>query len=60
MKAKLTFDFDIPEDKTAHLRAIKSLDMASVLFDIRNTLRTAEKNDMSVDLLISTIREHIS
>lgn len=33
MKAILEFDLDNPDDKEAHLRCIKSTDMASVLFE---------------------------
>jgi hypothetical protein len=34
MKAILEFNLDDPEDDMAHLRAIKSLDMAIVLWEI--------------------------
>ena len=34
MKAVLEFDLDNPEDRMAHLRCIKSLDMAVALFEI--------------------------
>ena len=34
MKAILEFDLENPDDKRAHLRAIKSLDMAIVLFQM--------------------------
>jgi len=39
MKAKLEYDLNDPDDKMAHLRAVKSLDMASALFDITRNLR---------------------
>lgn len=39
MKAKLTFDLDNLDDVVAHNRCVKSLDMASVLFQIAANLR---------------------
>lgn len=39
MKAMLEFDLNNPEEKKAHMRAIKSLDMALVLFEITANLR---------------------
>jgi hypothetical protein len=38
MKAILEFNLDEPEDRMAHLRCIKSEDMASVLFEILTNL----------------------
>lgn len=34
MKAKLEFDLNDPDDRQAHLRCVKSLDMALALFEI--------------------------
>ena len=34
MKATLTFNLEDPEDRTAHYRCVKSLDMALTLFEI--------------------------
>ena len=39
MKAKLQYDLNDPDDRMAHLRAVKSLDMASALFDITRNLK---------------------
>ena len=39
MKAKLQYDLNDPDDRMAHLRAVKSLDMASALFEITRNLR---------------------
>ena len=39
MKAILEFNLDDKEDLMAHKRAVKSLDMACVLFEIRSNLR---------------------
>lgn len=38
MKAKLTFDLEDHDDKMAHMRCVKSLDMAIVLFEITRNL----------------------
>lgn len=37
--AQLTFDLNDPQDEIAHLRALKSLDMALTLWDIDQYLR---------------------
>jgi len=39
MKAKLTFDLDDPDDSMAHLRCIKSLDMALAMWTFTGKLR---------------------
>jgi hypothetical protein len=44
MKAKLEYDLNYFDDKMAHLRAVKSLDMASALFDITRNLRNKIQN----------------
>lgn len=36
MKATLEFDLDNPDDRKAHLRCVKSTDMAIVLFELRH------------------------
>lgn len=36
MTATLTFNLDDPDDRKAHLRCVKSTDMAIALFDIMN------------------------
>jgi hypothetical protein len=45
LKAILEYDLDNPDDREAHLRAIKSLDMASVIFEfqINSRKRIAQK-----------------
>ena len=45
MRAKLIFDLDDPYDRVAHLRAVKSLDMALVLWDLTHN----NKEDFSGD-----------
>ena len=42
MKAKLEFDLNDPDDRMAHLRAVKSLDMALALFDITRLKKQVE------------------
>jgi hypothetical protein len=39
MKATLEFDMDDIDDRVSHMRAVKSLDMAAVLFEIQHNLR---------------------
>lgn len=39
MKAILEFDLDNPDDKRAHFRCVKSMDMACALFDITRNLK---------------------
>lgn len=43
MKATLTFDLDNPDDRMAHARCVKSLDMAMFLTDFAEELRRADK-----------------
>jgi len=45
MKATLEFNLDDFDDKRAHLRAVKSIDMALALWNIGDRLRTIEKHD---------------
>jgi hypothetical protein len=44
MKATLSYNLNDPDDRMAHLRAVKSLDMASVLFDITRNLKKKIEN----------------
>jgi hypothetical protein len=44
MKATLEFNLDDADDKTAHLRAVQSLDMALCLFSIQEDLRANVKH----------------
>lgn len=39
MKAILEFDLDNPDDRRAHFRCVKSMDMACALFDITRNLK---------------------
>jgi hypothetical protein len=39
MKATLSYNLNDPDDRMAHLRAVKSLDMASSLFEITRNLK---------------------
>jgi hypothetical protein len=39
MKATLSYKLNDPDDRMAHLRAVKSMDMASALFEISTNLR---------------------
>ena len=44
MEAILKFNLDDPDDRTAHLRAIKSLDLSLALLDIKIELRSNVKH----------------
>jgi len=45
MKAILTFNLDDPDDRMAHLRCVKAINLALALFDIEGYLRGKEKYD---------------
>jgi glutamyl-tRNA reductase len=49
MKAKLIFDLDNPDDVTQHLRAIKSLDLAIVIYDILQLRKKIERRFENTD-----------
>jgi len=64
MKAILEFNLDEPEDRMAHLRCVKSTDMAIVLFEIIYNFRkeienidTDEKLDLFYDKLNAIMEE---
>jgi hypothetical protein len=44
MKATLSYNLNDPDDRMAHLRAVKSLDMASALFEITRNLKNKIEN----------------
>ena len=44
MKATLSYNLNDPDDRMAHLRAVKSMDMASALFEITRNLRKKIEN----------------
>ena len=50
MKATLSYNLNDPDDRMAHMRAVKSLDMASALFEItRNLKRQIENRFENID-----------
>jgi len=53
MKAKLEFDLDNPDDRMGHMRCVKATDMALMLWDIKQKIRSKLKysNDLSEDEL---------
>jgi len=61
MKARLTFDLDDPEDRQAHLRCTKALDMALVLWELAYNRRKQwlNRHDDSQDA-VEEICEDIS
>jgi hypothetical protein len=50
MKATLTFDLDDADDRMAHLRAVQSLDMAIVLFQILYNSKKSMEYKTGLDL----------
>lgn len=66
MEATLKFNLNDPEDKMAHMRCVKSLDMACALFEIQmnlssnlnqvlNTLPDDADKHMVKDLLMDSV-----
>ena len=53
MKAKLEFDLDNPDDRMGHMRCVKATDMALMLWDIKQNIRSKLKysDDLSEDEL---------
>jgi hypothetical protein len=49
MKAILEFNLDEFEDQMSHLRAIKSTDLALVLWEIRNNMKHLIENSLDDD-----------
>lgn len=49
MKAKLIFDLDDLDDKTSHLRCIKSLDLSLALYSISEKFRELRRASESSD-----------
>jgi len=59
MKARLTFDLDDPEDRQAHMRCTKALDMALVLWELSYNRRKQWLNSYDQDA-VEEICEDIS
>ena len=53
MKATLQFNLDNPDDKMEHMRCVKATDMALMLWDIKQKIRSKLKysEDLSEDEL---------
>ena len=53
MKATLEFNLDNPDDKMEHMRCVKATDMALMLWDIKQKIRSKLKysEDLSEDEL---------
>ena len=53
MKATLQFDLDNPDDKIEHMRCVKATDIALMLWDIKENIRSKLKysEDLSEDEL---------
>ena len=59
MKATLNFDLHEPDDIRSHLRCIKSLDMACVLWEIRNMRKELEWMEEQGQLTSETAMEKL-
>ena len=46
MKAKLEFDLNEPEERMEHLRCLKALDMACVLFQAQYNLKRSLESEL--------------
>ena len=62
MEAILKFDLNDPDEARSHLRCIKSLDMACVLWELRNIRKELEwmedEGELSSEQVMSKILEH--
>lgn len=47
MKGKLEYDLTDHEERQSHLRAVKSLDLACVIWDVQQMFRNKLKGDLS-------------
>ena len=64
MKAVLKFNLEFPDEQRAHLRCVKAIDMALVLFDLLcNARKTIAHNhqDASEDFMegVEVVMDHI-
>jgi len=59
MKAKLEFDLNDQEDAMAHLRCVKSLDMAIALWKIRQIAIGIEKYEYTPEQIQEKIFEEL-
>ena len=57
MRATLEFDLDDPEDVQAHLRCLKSLDMAIIFFEIVNNLHRKLPENADANTVLKRITE---
>ena len=59
MKATLKFDLENQEDKRSHMRCVKSLDMASFIWELQHNFWRKWKHDDS-DFNLETYKEALS
>ncbi len=60
MKAILEFNLDNPDDRMAHLGAVKAADMANVLFEITHNLKHRLRSNESLsDLSNSEVLDRV-
>jgi len=59
MKATLEFNLTDPDEACSHLRCIKSLDMACVLWELRNIRKELEWMEEQGELTSETVMDKI-
>jgi len=62
-KAQLKFDLENPDDRRAHLRCVKSTDMAIILFQLAHNLKKEcefEIESLSKDEVLDLVFEKIN
>lgn len=67
MKATLSFDLNDPDDRQSHMRSVKALDMASVLWElshntgrkIENAIDNRESNPMTPEEVLELFTDEL-
>jgi hypothetical protein len=60
MKAVLQFDYDKPDERLDHIKAVFANDMAFVIWNLKhNVIRSIIKNELTLDDAMDRIREEL-
>ena len=54
---KAILEFDLPDDRAAHMMAVDAADLFGVIWDINNIIRNHYKHDVPADTTIGLIKE---
>lgn len=57
MTATLSFNLDDFDDRMAHLRCVKALDMALLLFEIEQLIFSCRTSDEQIDLIKKAMKD---